>query len=32
MKISGKVGIGPMNKLSNFPDHLLDTGIVFWIH
>ena len=35
MKLSGKVGNGPMNKWLNFggrADHRLDRGIVFWIH
>jgi len=34
MKLSGKVGNGPVNKRLNFgddPDHCLDTGIVFRI-
>ena len=34
MKLSAKVGNGPMNKYSNFGgnlDHSLDTGIVFRI-
>jgi len=34
MKVSGKVGDGPMNDWLNFggdPDHRLDTGIVFRI-
>ena len=34
MKLSGKVGNGPVNKWLHFdgdPDHRLDTGIVFRI-